>query len=160
MKEICLFKTKVGKEDTIAKIAIDLGIDELILIGLGEDRKRQSLLADVFESVLGAIFLDQGYKTSLRVVRKLFFDLIKKCQNDITQIRDPKSLLYEYIQTDSRNIMKFVTIRDQILPNNRHLFEVEVVIDDVVYGRGKAIVNLKLNNKQLKMPYPKLQKLK
>ena len=30
MKEICLFKTKVGKEDTIAKIAIDLGIDELI----------------------------------------------------------------------------------------------------------------------------------
>jgi ribonuclease-3 len=34
--------------------------------------------------------------------------------------------------------MKFVTIRDQILPNNRHLFEVEVVIDDVVYGRGKG----------------------
>ncbi|HHU28232.1 TPA: ribonuclease III [bacterium] len=131
-------RQKLVKEDTIAKIAIDLGIDELILIGLGEDRKRQSLLADVFESVLGAIFLDQGYKTSLRVVRKLFFDLIKKCQNDITQIRDPKSLLYEYIQTDSRNIMKFVTIRDQILPNNRHLFEVEVVIDDVVYGRGKG----------------------
>ena len=131
-------RQKLVKEDTLAKIARNIGLHDIILIGLGEERTRQSLLADVFEAFLGAIYLDLGYDKSIKVVESLLMPLINECRSDITLIRDPKSLLYEYIQTDSRNIMKFVTIKDSILPNNRHLFEVEVVIDDVVYGKGQG----------------------
>ncbi len=136
--DMSFLRQKLVKEDTLARMAVSMGLDELILIGCGESRTRTSLLGDVFEAFLGAIYMDQGYSRALLVVKKLFLAQIESYENDITKIRDPKSLLYEYIQSDTRNNIKFVLINDTMLPNNRHLFEVEVKIDDVTYGVGKG----------------------
>jgi ribonuclease-3 len=69
-------RSALVKEATLAAVACELGLDEHVLLGRGEEaqggRKREALLADALEAVFGAVFLDAGYAAASSVILAAF----------------------------------------------------------------------------------------
>ncbi len=94
-------RANLVKQDTLHRLAVDLGLPALIRLGEGEARsgghKRPSILADALEAVIGAVYLDAGFDAASALVRRLFRDV------DITPRmaaigKDPKTELQEWLQ--------------------------------------------------------------
>lgn len=88
-------------ETTLARLSRDLDLPKNLRIGKGEDsqggRQRDSIVADAFEAVLAAVYLDGGFGAAQRTVRKLFAPLWPNCGRESKE-KDPKSQLQEFCQ--------------------------------------------------------------
>ena len=125
-------------ENALYEYSTRLGLNEYLLLGHGEEesggRHRKAIVADIFESFLGAIYLDQGYEFAKEFVHKYVIDLIEN--GEIEFIDDYKSILQEKVQTDRRSL-QYVVISEEG-PAHDKRFTVEVRIDDIIYGTGTA----------------------
>lgn len=119
-------------EQALSHYAKDLGIDKLIRVGHGQEGNvNDTIVADVFESVLGAIYLTQGFNVAKEYIYEIIVPYIK---NDFIFLGDYKTLLQEYVQTD-RKSLEYVLIKEYGEAHDK-TFEVEVMIDGIVYGKG------------------------
>lgn len=119
-------------EQALAHYAKDLGIDKLIRVGHGQIGKvNDTIVADVFESVLGAIYLTHGLDVSKEYVYDVVVPYIKK---DFMFLGDYKTLLQEYVQTDRKSLEYVLT--NEYGEAHDKTFEVEVKIDGILYGKG------------------------
>jgi len=119
-------------EQAISHYARDLGIDKLIRVGHGQiGNVNDTIIADVFESVLGAIYLTHGLDIAKEYINEIIIPYIKK---DFMFLGDYKTLLQEYVQTD-RKSLEYVLVKEYGEAHNK-TFEVEVMIDGIVYGKG------------------------
>jgi len=114
--------------------ALEIEIDKHILLGSGEEstggRMKQSNLADCFESVIGALYLDAGYSRTFEVVEKLFVTEFDNLQNQEIYVNH-KSFLQEYLQKRHQPIpvYKLKEIKGE---SHKLIFVVELYIDDIL----------------------------
>ncbi|HZK43258.1 MAG TPA: ribonuclease III [Syntrophomonadaceae bacterium] len=98
--ELTKIRAKVVCEKALVNIARNINLGRYLLLGKGEEmsggRKRKSILADTFEAVIGAIYLDQGFE----VVKAYIIKHIEKSVREAASgnYNDYKSLLQEYVQ--------------------------------------------------------------
>lgn len=82
----------------LAELALQFGLDEVLQLSLWErnagGQKNPNILADMLEAIVWALYLDQGYISTLEIVEKIIFQSDKVR----TQIKDAKSLLQELVQ--------------------------------------------------------------
>lgn len=94
-------RANLVKQDTLHKLALDLGLSGLVRLGEGEARsgghKRPSILADTLEAVIGAVHLDAGYPAAEALVHRLFGSLDIKPEMSAAA-KDPKTELQELLQ--------------------------------------------------------------
>lgn len=87
--------------EALARLARTLGLGDLIMMGIGEQHgggfQRRSTLEDVFEAVIGAVFLDGGYVAAREVIDRLFAEPLNDLP-DPEQLKDPKTRLQEVLQ--------------------------------------------------------------
>jgi ribonuclease-3 len=99
--ELTLVRSQLVNESSLADMALRLSLEDHILLGKGEEnqggRSRPALLSDVFEAVIGALFLDGGYAEAQRFVRAVFADAWP-ARPVAPKTRDYKSRLQEYTQ--------------------------------------------------------------
>ena len=124
-------------ENANYEYAMELGLNEYMLLGNGEEenggRTRKAIVADVFESFVGALYLDQGIEEAKKFIYKV---VIPKIENKKVEFTDYKSVLQELVQTDKRSLVYEVV--DESGPSHDKTFEVVVKIDDIIYGTGVA----------------------
>ena len=136
-----LSKIRAGQvnERKLASLSLQLGLGAYLLIGRGEERtggrEKSSLLADTFEAVLGAIYLDGGFNAALSFVDRLFRSQIKDSNHFPTQ--DYKTLLQEYCQGTLKTIPDYRVFREEG-PDHKKIFFVEVAIQEKVISVGKG----------------------
>lgn len=125
-------------ENANYEYAIELGLNDYLLLGHGEEenggRTRKAIVADIFESFIGALFLDQGLDTAKRFIYKVVIPKIEDKTLDL--FTDYKSVLQELVQTDKRSLVYEVI--DESGPSHDKTFTIIVKIDDIVYGKGIA----------------------
>ena len=125
-------------EAALYEYAVKLKINDYILLGHGEKinggKYRKAIVADVFEAILGAIYLDLGFQAVKEYFHHQILPILEN--NDFDFITDYKSKLQEYVQTDRRSL-EYVVI-DEYGPAHNKTFTIEVKIDNIVYGKGKA----------------------
>ena len=134
LKEGDMSKTRASFvcENALATYAKNIGLDKYILVGHGQEGKvNDTILADVFESVLGAIYLDCGFLKAKEYADQIILPYIKEGAHFLG---DYKSLLQEMIQTD-RKSLSYELVRETG-PAHDKTFMVNVVIDGIVYGTG------------------------
>ena len=94
-------RANLVKQDTLHRLALDLGLAETLRLGEGELRsggqKRPSILADALEALLGAVYLDAGYGVAEALVRRLF-ESVEINPNMQAAAKDPKTELQEWLQ--------------------------------------------------------------
>jgi ribonuclease-3 len=125
---------------TLASEARRLGLGENLILSRGEEasggRDRQSALADVFESVLGAIFLDGGYAAAQRIILQCFRDAFGEL-NQIPNLENPKGELQELLQAKSPEAPQY-ELTYVSGPDHDRVFECAVFHQGAELGRGKG----------------------
>lgn len=125
-------------EEALYEYSIRLGLDEFLKLGNGEKehggKHNKAILSDIFESFLGAIFLDKGIEKAKEFWLEYVVPIIES--GEIDYFKDYKSSLQEYVQTDKKSLEYVVTGEEG--PAHDKKFTVEVRIDDIVYGVGTS----------------------
>lgn len=114
--------------------ATSLNLQDYMLLGHGEqkDGMKKAIVADIFEALMGAIYIDLGYATARKVILSIVTPYIE--DPNITFFNDYKSALQEYVQTNQQ-LIEYTTVNEEG-PAHDKTFTVEVKIDDIVYGTG------------------------
>ncbi len=120
-------------EIACATYSRELGFDKYILLGSGEEKANTAIMADVFESFVGAIYLDQGFM----FVNKMVLDIIVKYIDEgVDFLRDYKSELQELVQTVKKSVI--YEIIGEKGPAHDKTFICQVKVDDIVMGTGSG----------------------
>ncbi len=121
-------------EEALAQYSKDIGIDKHIRVGNGQLKDiNDTIIADCFESVLGAIYLDKGFDVAKNYVLTVLKPYITEHH---TFLGDYKSRLQEMVQTDKKSL-EYRLIKEEG-PSHAKTFTFEVVIDGIVYGTGSG----------------------
>lgn len=125
-------------ENANYEYSVRLGLNEYLRLGHGEEERggkyRKAIVADIFESFMGAMYLDLGYEEVKNFIYKHIIPLIE--DKTIDFFDDYKSVLQELVQTDKKSL-EYVVINESG-PAHDKTFTVEVKIDNIVYGSGVA----------------------
>lgn len=114
-----------------------LGIAQYILLGKGEQmndgRGRESILADLFEAIIGAIYLDGGIEAAKKFLFENFNDKIEEILK--TPIRNWKALLQDYCQKKHQQTPIYQVLQESG-PDHSKIFQISVLINKQELGRG------------------------
>jgi ribonuclease III len=132
-------RAELINEAALVKVAMYIRIGEELQLGKGEELDRgsskPSILADAYEAVIGAIFLDGSFDEASSVVESHFEQAIGNIE-DIA-ITDFKSALIEYCQSKMKKIPEMV-VEDESGPEHDKVFTLSVRLEGVVIGRGSG----------------------
>ena len=119
-------------EEALAQYSKDVGIDKHIKVGNGQIKNiNDTIIADTFESVLGAIYLDQGFDVAKKYALEVLSPYVIEHH---VFLGDYKSRLQEMVQTDKKSLE--YRLISETGPSHDKTFVFEVVIDGIVYGTG------------------------
>ena len=112
--QLSRLRSHLVRGNTLANLAKKLDISENLRLGQGELKsggfRRESILADTFEAILGAIFLDSDYLTVKKVVLNLFSDLLNEVKSE-ESLKDFKTQLQEMLQKKGYDLPKYELIQ-------------------------------------------------
>ena len=152
-------RSNLVSETALAQIVRENGLNEFLLLGIGEEktggRERDSIISDMFEAFIGAIFLDQGMDVAYDLLDQLMERHIEEVGEKSI---DYKTRLQEYVQADSRKSIVYETVSVSG-PNNSPLFEVAVKIDNLTYGYGKGTTKKQAQKNAAKNALEKLAQI-
>ena len=125
-------------ENALAEYSLNLGLNNYIKVGHGEEKEggkyKKAIVADIFEAMIGAIYVDLGYGTARKTALNIIVPYIEN--PNITFFSDYKSALQEYVQTNQKSIT--YNLIDESGPAHDKSFTVNVEVDNIVYGEGTA----------------------
>lgn len=131
-------KAYIVSEPALAEAAQNLGLEEWVQMSTGEaatgGRRRRSILADAFEALVAAIYLDRGIQQARRVVRSALEEAIRMVATDEHR-RDYKSALQEQTQARTRKAPSYHILSEQGRDHDK-TFLVEARIGDHILGQG------------------------
>ena len=123
-------------ENACFKYASDLDFSSYIKVGHGEEsdggRYKKVILADIFESFCGAMYLDLGFESTRKVILSIIVPYIE--DKNIVFFSDYKSALQEYVQTDGKSAT--YEIVGEFGPAHNKEFHVELKVDGIIFGKG------------------------
>ena len=127
------FRASYVCEAACSTYARELGLDEYIRLGSGEVEANTTIIADVFEAFIAAMYLDKGFSFTAKFV----MDIIKKyIDRNVDFLHDYKSELQEMVQTVRKSVLYEVIGEDGPAHNKR--FTCQVLVDGIVMGIGKG----------------------
>ncbi|MBR3489874.1 MAG: ribonuclease III [Bacilli bacterium] len=125
-------------ENALNEYSLELGLDKLLKLGKGEEstggRTKPSIVADLFEAFLAATYLKYGLDKVKEIVYDIVIPFVEGNHHEF--LKDYKSILQEYVQTDKKSTIYEVINEEG--PANEKVFTVIVKVDDIVLGEGTA----------------------
>lgn len=138
--ELTSIRAALVNHQMLSKIAKEIGLDEAVLLSRGEakdtGRAREIILANAFESLLGAIYLDQGYETSKKLVA---IWVLKELAGIVEEksYKDPKSMLQEIVQ-EKHKVTPIYEILSETGPDHAKVFEAGVYFGKKIVSTGRG----------------------
>lgn len=123
-------------ENALYEYSMNMGINRYIKVGHGEENSggkfKKAIVADIFEALMGAIYLDLGYATVREVILSIIVPYI--LDPNAVFFEDYKSVLQEAVQTDKKTV--YYDVVKEIGPPHDRTFVINVKIDQIIYGQG------------------------
>jgi ribonuclease III len=141
--DLSRMKHQLVSTQTLANAAVRLGVGDFIKLGRGEDktggRQKQALLADSFEAVLAAVYLDGGFKAATRFVLRALEEDLGVATPESAAAADYKTMLQERVQAACRVTPTYEVVSTEGPPHDR-TFHVEARWNEyAVKGSGSTI---------------------
>jgi ribonuclease-3 len=125
-------RARLVRQETLATVARKIGLGGLVVLGEGAARSggadRSSILADVMEAVIGAVYIDGGLVSAGTVVEKLLREEWETIDPELL-VKDPKTELQELLQKFGRPLPRYLVTDARGAPHERE-FVVECVLDE------------------------------
>jgi ribonuclease-3 len=134
-------KATLVSTSTLARQAERLALGDHLLLGRGEEktggRQKQALLADTYEALIAAIYLDGGIEHARAFIAREFAPLVAEVRAGGGLGQDHKSALQEYLQSRDQPLPQY-RLAGTLGPDHRKLFEIEVVVQGEVIAKGSG----------------------
>lgn len=138
--ELSRLRASLVKGDTLAEIARSFDLGEVIRLGQGELKsggfRRKSILADAFEAILGAIYLDGGFNSCRKIILKHFASRLGVVSPETAQ-KDPKTRLQEYLQASQQALPTYEVV-DIAGEAHAQTFTIECQVEGLQTVRAKG----------------------
>lgn len=135
--DMTLIRAQLVSEKALSEYSRDIDLGQYLLLGVGEKKNggqtRNSLLADLFEAFLGALYLDQGIVGVNALCNRTI--AVKYESLDKDDLMDYKTKLQEFVQSDSRKTVDYEIV-SMTGPANQPEFEAVVKLEAIILGRG------------------------
>lgn len=137
-------RASIVSATALARLAERLGLGEFLILGRGEEktggRRKHAIIADCYEALIAAIYLDGGIEPASGFIQRQFQALIADAKRggvheDFTE--DYKSALQERLQRDGRGLPVY-RLAAEVGPPHRRSFEVEIVVGDEVMAKAEG----------------------
>ena len=142
--ELTRMRAEVVCERALSGYSDAIGLGRYLLLGVGEEknngRQRRSILADAFEALLAAIYLDAGENGMAEAERFLMPFIIKEieCVRKKGSFNgDPKTLLQQFVQQAEGDFLEYAVVGESG-PDHMKTFKVEARLNSNVIGRGEG----------------------
>lgn len=136
--ELTAYRAALVRTESISDAARALGFDEYLLLSKGEakdtGKARAYILANSFESFVGAVYLDQGYEAAQKFIGDQLFEKIHEVVDEGSW-KDAKSWLQEKAQ-EKLSITPTYVVLNEVGPDHDKLFTVGVVFNDDIVAEG------------------------
>lgn len=125
----------------LARMAREFGMGEVLFLGVGEERsggrQKDSLLANLFEAVIAAVYLDGGTEAVRALITKSFESDLASINSDDLLFQDYKTALQEAAQAEGLPLPEYSVV-DEIGPDHEKRFVVEVRLANKIVARGEG----------------------
>ncbi len=158
--QLSKLRASLVNEQALSELAKNFQLGDFLLLGKGEEssggRNKRSILSNTFEALMAAIYLDSGYEKTYRLISNLFRALIEN-GFDQTIYRDYKTYVQEISQNKFKVIPEYVLIH-QYGPDHDKIFEIELVIPDILKTTGTGKNKKDAEQKAAKKALEELEK--
>lgn len=138
--ELSRLRASMVKGETLAEIALSFELGDAIRLGPGELKsggfRRKSILADAFEAILGAIYLDGGFDSCRKIILKHFSSRLDTVSPETAQ-KDPKTRLQEYLQANQQALPDYEVV-DIAGEAHAQTFTIECQVEGVQTVRAQG----------------------
>lgn len=138
--ELTKMRSKIVCESTLAEVASEIALGEYMLFGKGEaltgGRTRRSILADAFEALIAALYLDGGFDVVKSIIFNLMAEKIEMAEKGLI-VDDYKTHLQELVQMNKDNRIKYELL-EETGPDHRKSFRTAVKINQKIVGIGEG----------------------
>ena len=135
--ELTKLRASLVCEKSLHVFAQQISLGDYLLLGKGEEntggRERPSILADAFEAVIAAIYLDGGMEAASRHILRFMPKDVEHCKKPV--FSDFKTVLQEVVQKNPEEKVEYVLIGEEG-PDHNKRFVVEVCLNSQVIGKG------------------------
>ena len=135
--DLTKLRASIVCEPTLALCARELDLGDFLLLGTGEEhtggRKRDSIVSDAMEALIGAIYLDGGFASAKEYIHRFILNDIEHKQ----LFYDSKTILQEIIQSRQDGELSYEILKEEG-PDHNKSFEVRALVGDQEIGRGKG----------------------
>jgi len=137
-------KASLVSAASLARLGERLGIGEFLILGRGEEktggRRKHAIIADCYEALIAAIYLDGGTEAAEKFIAREFATLIEEAKRtgaEASFTDDWKSALQEYLQSGGRGLPVY-RLAAEVGPDHRKMFVVEVMVDGEALARAEG----------------------
>lgn len=141
--ELTRARASLVNQSTLAEIAHEKSLGDYLCLGMGEQKsggfRRDSILADALEAILGAIYLDMGFLTAHDTVQKWFQSRLAILKPE-EQEKDPKTQLQEWLQANQKPLPRYQVV-SMVGEPHAQIFTVKCEIAELsllVEGQGTS----------------------
>lgn len=108
--DLSRLRSSLVRDASLAGLATDLGIGDYLIMGAGERKtgghRRDSILADALEALLGAVYLDAGFDAARKLIERVFGSRLIDFPT-VEELRDPKTKLQEWLQARRMGLPRY-----------------------------------------------------
>lgn len=148
--DLSRLRAELVKKDGLAKVARDLVLSDYLILGSGELKsggyRRDSILADTVEAILGAVYLDAGFETCKAMILR-FYDHQLDTIPDLSELKDAKTRLQELLQAYKLALPEYEVI-DVVGKAHQQTFTVNCRIEELAI-ETRGIANSRRKAEQL-----------
>lgn len=138
--DLSRYRSQIADQETLASIARSRSLGQLILLGRGEElsegRDKDSILADVLEALIGAVYLDNGLDAARFLVISLFEELLSSLAG-AGRFKDAKSELQELLSARQLQMPVYSLLEETGPPHDRR-FRFQLLIGDTIAAEGEG----------------------
>ncbi len=139
--EMSKLKAFLVSSESLARRAEEIGLGAYLVLGRGEEktdgRLKDSLLANSFEAVIAAIYLDGGLQPAIEFIDKTVYRHLTDAVEEDAHFSDFKSQLQERLQSNGRGLPVYSVV-DESGPDHQKTFRVVVEVDGAPGGEGEG----------------------
>lgn len=130
-------RSRIVNREVLNQLAVSMGINTLLVSNVSSSHTTKNLFGDAFEALIGAVFLDKGF----RKTKKLFIKKVLNKYLDLNQIvntdNDYKSLVFEWVQKNKLNLI-FTYIEEYDPDLKKPVFTTTLYVNRQEFGKGQG----------------------
>ena len=151
-------RSRIVNREVLNQLAISMGIDKILVSNVCSAHTTGNLYGDALEALIGAVFLDKGFKKTQKLFIGRVFNKYLNLENIVNTDTDYKSLVFEWVQKHKRNLT-FTYNEDYDFKLKQSVFSTTLIINKEEFGKGQGASKKEAEQEAAGRAWEKLREL-